>query len=85
VKTDPLARVAALLHERNAIDAELARLTQRPMTSGHLGEWIAAQVFGGETSTSRRWPTRARPSRRLRWPIPATPLGALAGEPAAES
>ena len=34
-----------LLRERNAIDAELAELMQRPMTSGHLGEWIAAQVF----------------------------------------
>jgi hypothetical protein len=52
VKADPLARVAALLHERNAIDAELARLTQRPMTSGHLGEWIAAQVFGIELGAS---------------------------------
>lgn len=40
-----LERAAALLRERNAIDAELAELMQRPMTSGHLGEWIAAQVF----------------------------------------
>jgi hypothetical protein len=30
---------------RDRIDAELAELMQRPMTSGHLGEWIAAQVF----------------------------------------
>ena len=51
-EADPLARVGALLHERNAIDAELARLTQRPMTSGHLGEWIAAQVFGIELEAS---------------------------------
>src|SRR5437762_12974635 len=29
----------------------------------------------GETSTSRRWPACARPSRWLRWPIPAAPLG----------
>jgi hypothetical protein len=34
-----------MLRQRNEIDAELARLMQRPMTSGHLGEWIAAQVF----------------------------------------
>ena len=47
-----LARVASLLHERNAIDAELARLIQRPMTSGHLGEWIAAQVFDIELEAS---------------------------------
>jgi hypothetical protein len=47
-----LARAAALLHERNAIDAELARLIRRPMTSGHLGEWIAAQVFDIELEAS---------------------------------
>lgn len=49
---DPLARAAALLRERNAIDAELARLIQRPMTSGHLGEWITAQVFDIELEAS---------------------------------
>jgi len=48
VEADPLARAAALLRERNAIDAELARLIGRPMTSGHPGEWIAAQIFGIE-------------------------------------
>ena len=42
---DSLRRVAALLRKRNAVDAKLARLVQRPMTSGHLGEWIAAKVF----------------------------------------
>jgi hypothetical protein len=52
VKADSLARAAALLRERNAIDVELARLMQRPMTSGHLGEWIAAQVFGIELEAS---------------------------------
>ena len=34
------------------IDAELAQLMQRPMTSGHLGEWIAAQVFEIELEAS---------------------------------
>ena len=38
---DSLARIAALLRERNAIDVELAELIHRPMTSGYLGEWIA--------------------------------------------
>jgi hypothetical protein len=52
VTADSLARVAALLRERNAIDAELARLIQRPMTSGYLGDWIAAQVFGIELEAS---------------------------------
>lgn len=45
VDADSLARAAVLLGERNTIDAELARLIQRAMTSGHLGEWIAAQIF----------------------------------------
>lgn len=44
VVADSLAQAAALLRERNAIDVELARLIHRPMTSGHLGEWIAAQI-----------------------------------------
>ena len=52
VSADSLERVAALLRERNAIDAELAQLMQRPMTSGHLGEWIAAQVFDIELEVS---------------------------------
>jgi hypothetical protein len=52
VTADSLARVAALLRERNAIDAELAGLIQRPMTSGYLGDWIAAQVFGIELEAS---------------------------------
>jgi len=42
---DPLEHVAALLQRRNAIDADLAAIMQRPMTSGHLGEWIAARIF----------------------------------------
>jgi hypothetical protein len=41
-----------LLRGRNVIDAELAGLIQRPMTSGHLGEWVAAQVFDIELEAS---------------------------------
>ena len=48
---DSLTRVAVLLRERNAIDGEIARHIQRPMTSGHLGEWIAAQVFDIQLET----------------------------------
>jgi hypothetical protein len=40
-----IRRIAQLLRERNALDEEIAAITHRPMTSGHLGEWIAAQVF----------------------------------------
>jgi uracil-DNA glycosylase len=43
---DPeITKIADLLRRRNEIDADIARITGRPMTSGHLGEWIAAQVF----------------------------------------
>jgi len=52
VDADSLAWAAALLRERNAIDAGLAELIQRPMTTGHLGEWIAAQIFGIELEAS---------------------------------
>jgi hypothetical protein len=45
VNGEPVRRIARLLRERNAIDEEIAAITHRPMTSGHLGEWIAAQIF----------------------------------------
>jgi hypothetical protein len=40
-----LAELAALLRERNALDARLGRLLDRPASTGHIGEWIAARVF----------------------------------------
>jgi hypothetical protein len=40
-----LRTIAMLLHDRNAIDAKIAAVIGRPMTSGHLGEWIAARIF----------------------------------------
>jgi hypothetical protein len=40
-----LAELAALLRERNAIDARIGELINRPMTAGHAGEWIAARIF----------------------------------------
>jgi hypothetical protein len=45
VEHEALRRIADLLGERNRIDGEIAALIQRPMTSGHLGEWIAAEIF----------------------------------------
>ena len=45
MEIDPVARVAELLARRNQIDAEIASVIGRPMTAGHLGEWIAARVF----------------------------------------
>jgi len=45
VEIDPVARVAELLARRNQIDEEIASVIGRPMTAGHLGEWIGARVF----------------------------------------
>jgi len=45
-------RMAHLLHKRNGIDAEIAAIMRRPMTSGHLGEWIASQIFDIELERS---------------------------------
>lgn len=47
-----LARVAELLGQRNRIDEEIAKIIQRPMASGHLGEWIGACIFDIELETS---------------------------------
>jgi hypothetical protein len=41
-----LERLAELLKSRNLIDAQIASLIGRPASTGHIGEWIAAQVFG---------------------------------------
>lgn len=42
---DDLPRIAQLVEERNRIDDQIAAVIKRPMTSGHLGEWIASQIF----------------------------------------
>jgi hypothetical protein len=49
---EQITRLAELLKARNSIDAEIAAITGRPMTSGHLGEWIASRVFGIELEPS---------------------------------
>jgi hypothetical protein len=43
---ESVASIAALLHQRNKIDASIAKVINRPVTAGHLGEWIASQIFG---------------------------------------
>ncbi|KOV84186.1 hypothetical protein [Nocardia sp. NRRL S-836] len=43
-----MTRMAGLIRQRNLIDAELAACIGRPALPGHLGEWIAARVFGIE-------------------------------------
>jgi hypothetical protein len=46
VDVEKLTRVATKLRERNEIDREIAGIINRPVTPGHLGEWIASEVFG---------------------------------------
>ncbi|SRR6266700_6262548 len=46
------SRIAELLRERNVIDESIAQIIQRPMTSGHLGEWLASHVFDIESAES---------------------------------
>jgi hypothetical protein len=48
----PIDRIASLLQERNALDRSIAGLIDRPMTAGHLGEWIAARIFDIELEPS---------------------------------
>jgi hypothetical protein len=47
-----LSRIAGLLRDRNVIDREIAGIIGRPMAAGHLGEWIASQVFNIELELS---------------------------------
>jgi hypothetical protein len=50
-------KIATLLHERNVIDEKIAAVIDRPMTAGHLGQWIAAQAFDIELEPR---PSRSR-------------------------
>jgi hypothetical protein len=45
VQDEDFDTVADLIRARNEIDARIAAITGRPMTAGHLGEWIAAKIF----------------------------------------
>jgi hypothetical protein len=40
-----LAELSALLRERNALDAGIGRLLDRPVNTGSIGDWIAARIF----------------------------------------
>ncbi len=54
--------VAELLGQRNAIDAQLAEVIGRPVASGHLGEWLAAEIFDVNLHPSARGLTRLKRS-----------------------
>ncbi len=47
-----IRRLAALVGTKNAADAAIAEVIGRPCQMGHVGEWIAAQVFDIELHSS---------------------------------
>jgi len=45
-------QLADLIRTRNAVDRQIAAIIKRPLVSGHLGEWLAARIFGIELEES---------------------------------
>ena len=45
IENDNLQKMAILLRDRNAIDADIASIIRRPAERGHIGEYIAGLVF----------------------------------------
>ncbi len=43
---DDLAQLAGLIRRRNQLEQEISALIKRPAQIGHLGEYIAARIFG---------------------------------------
>jgi hypothetical protein len=43
---DDLRTLADLIRQRNDLEVEITRIIQRPAQVGHIGEFIAAKVFG---------------------------------------
>lgn len=41
-----LRKIAALIRRRNSVDGEIAELIGRPALIGHVGEYLAAEIFG---------------------------------------
>jgi len=46
MEIDKVERVARLVRQRNALEEQLSREIGRPALRGHLGEWLAEQIFG---------------------------------------
>lgn len=47
-----LGRLAQLIRNKNAVDSQIATLIGRPALIGHVGEYIAAEIFGIELEGS---------------------------------
>ena len=45
---DELSKLALLLSKRNFIDEEIGAIIGRPASTGHIGEYIAAEIFNIE-------------------------------------
>ena len=52
MRNHELQRLASIIKQRNAIDDEIAAIIDRPSHSGHLGEYVASQIFGIRLSES---------------------------------
>ena len=47
-----LEELSKLLEKRNAIDSQISQIIRRPAEKGHVGEYIASQIFDIELSVS---------------------------------
>jgi len=52
VMSEELAELARLIRTKNSADSKIARIVGRPALLGHVGEFIAARVFGIELHSS---------------------------------
>ena len=47
-----MERLARLLNDRNSIDKKIGEIIGRPALTGHIGEYIAAEIFNIALSAS---------------------------------
>lgn len=52
IMSEQIRNLAGCIRERNKIDAEIARIIGIPTEKGHIGEFIASQIFGITLHTS---------------------------------
>lgn len=49
---DELKALAVLLKQRDAIDEQIAKVIDRPASTGHIGEFIASKIFAIDLTSS---------------------------------
>jgi hypothetical protein len=47
-----LEKLASLIHERNRVSKEIAKIIGRPALSGHIGEYVASKIFDIQLESS---------------------------------